>query len=116
MPQASEIAWLIPVFPLVGAVISGLGLISINKKINNSREIVSIGLISFVGISAIISYKALFEQVNGYQSVEKLFVWANAGDFTIPMGFILDPGECDARFSNYNNLACNDLLSWLYGT
>ncbi len=91
MPQASEIAWLIPVFPLIGAVLSGLGLISINKKINNSREIVSVGLISFVGISAIISYKALIEQVNGYQSVEKLFVWANAGDFIIPMGFILDP-------------------------
>ncbi len=91
MPQASEIAWLIPVFPLVGAVLSGLGLISINKKINNSRKIVSVGLISFVGISAVISYKALIEQVNGYQSVEKLFVWANAGDFTIPMGFVLDP-------------------------
>jgi len=91
MPQASEIAWLIPVFPLIGAVLSGLGLISINKKINNSREIVSIGLISFVGISAVISYKALIEQVNGYQPVEKLFVWANAGDFTIPMGFVLDP-------------------------
>jgi len=91
MPQASEIAWLIPVFPLIGAVLSGLGLISINKKINNSREIVSIGLISFVGISAVISYKALIEQVNGYQTVEKLFVWANAGDFTIPMGFVLDP-------------------------
>jgi NAD(P)H-quinone oxidoreductase subunit 5 len=70
MPQASEIAWLIPVFPLIGAVLSGLGLISINKKINNSREIVSVGLISFVGISAVISYKALIEQVNGYQSVE----------------------------------------------
>ncbi|MDC3148880.1 NAD(P)H-quinone oxidoreductase subunit 5, partial [Prochlorococcus sp. AH-716-I05] len=79
------------VFPLIGAVLSGLGLISINKKINNSREIVSVGLISFVGISAVISYKALIEQVNGYQSVEKLFVWANAGDFTIPMGFVLDP-------------------------
>jgi len=91
MPQASEIAWLIPVFPLIGAVLSGLGLISINKKINNSREIVSVGLITFVGISAVISYKALIEQVNGYQSVEKLFVWANAGDFTIPMGFVLDP-------------------------
>ena len=91
MPQASEIAWLIPVFPLIGAVISGLGLISINKKINNSREIVSISLISFVGISAVISYKALFEQINGYKSVENLFVWASAGDFTIPMGFVLDP-------------------------
>ena len=91
MPQASEIAWLIPVFPLIGAVLSGLGLICVNKKINNSREIVSISLISFVGVSAIISYKTLFEQINGSQSVEKLFVWASAGDFTIPMGFILDP-------------------------
>ena len=91
MPLASEIAWLIPVFPLIGAVISGLGLISVNKKINNSREIVSISLITFVGVSAVISYKALLEQINGYQSVEKLFVWASAGDFTIPMGFILDP-------------------------
>ncbi len=91
MPQASEIAWLIPVFPLIGAVFSGLGLICANKKINNSREIVSISLLSFVGISAVISYKTLIEQINGYQSVEKLFVWASAGDFTIPMGFVLDP-------------------------
>ena len=36
MPQASEIAWLIPVFPLIGAVLSGLGLISVNKKILKS--------------------------------------------------------------------------------
>ncbi len=91
MPQASEIAWLIPVFPLIGAVFSGLGLICVNKKINNSREIVSISLLSFVGVSAVISYKTLIEQINGYQSVEKLFVWASAGDFTIPMGFVLDP-------------------------
>ncbi len=91
MPQASEIAWLIPVFPLIGAVFAGLGLICANKKINNSREIVSISLLSFVGVSAVISYKTLIEQINGYQSVEKLFVWASAGDFTIPMGFVLDP-------------------------
>ena len=91
MPQASDIAWLIPVFPLIGAVLSGLGLICANKKINNSREIVSISLLSLVGVSAVISYKTLFEQINGYQSVEKLFIWASAGDFTIPMGFVLDP-------------------------
>jgi len=116
MPQASEIAWLIPVFPLIGAVLSGLGLISINKKINNSREIVSVGLISFVGISAVISYKALIEQINGYQSVEKLFVWASAGDFTIPMGFVLDPlGSVMLALVTYHNFAGNDLLSWIYG-
>ena len=70
-------------------MLSGLGLISINKKINNSREIVSISLISFVGIAAVISYKALIEQINGYQSVEKLFVWASVGDFTIPLVLFL---------------------------
>ncbi len=59
-----------------------MGLISINKKINNAREIVSISLISFVGVSAVISYKALLEQVNGYKSVEKLFIWASAGEGT----------------------------------
>ncbi len=91
MPQASEIAWLIPVFPLIGAVLSGFGLICANEKINNSREIVSISLLSLVGVSAVFSYKTLVEQINGYQSVEKLFVWASAGDFTIPMGFVLDP-------------------------
>ena len=91
MPQASEIAWLIPVFPLIGAVISGLSLISVNQKVNQLREIVAVSLLSFVGISAVISYKALFEQINGYRSVEKLFVWASAGDFQIPMGFVLDP-------------------------
>ncbi len=91
MPQASEIAWLIPVFPLIGAVLSGLGLISINKKINDLKEIVSISLISSVGVSALLSYKALYEQISGYSSVEKLFIWASAGDFQIPMGFVLDP-------------------------
>ena len=46
---------------------------------------------SLVGVSAVISFKTLIEQINGYQSVEKLFIWASAGDFTIPMGFVLDP-------------------------
>ena len=91
MPLASEIAWLIPVFPLIGAVISGLGLITINKKINTLRSVVSVSLITFVGISAVISYKTLFEQISGQTKVEKLFVWASAGDFQIPMGFVLDP-------------------------
>ena len=56
MPQASEIAWLIPVLPLIGAVISGLSLISINKKINKLREYVAIGLLTFVGTSAVKLY------------------------------------------------------------
>ena len=52
MPQASEIAWLIPVLPLVGAVISGLSLISINKKINKLREYVAIGCLLYTSDAA----------------------------------------------------------------
>jgi len=33
MLQASEIAWIIPVFPLIGAVLSGLGLIVSTRKL-----------------------------------------------------------------------------------
>jgi NAD(P)H-quinone oxidoreductase subunit 5 len=117
MPQASEIAWLIPVFPLIGAVFSGLGLICANKKINNSREIVSISLLSFVGVSAVISYKTLIEQINGYQSVEKLFVWASAGDFHNPNGIRSRPiRERNAHIGNHYYFISHDLLSWLYGS
>ena len=33
MSTAAELAWLIPVLPLLGAVITGLGLISFNRTI-----------------------------------------------------------------------------------
>ena len=91
MPSASEIAWLIPVLPLMGAVITGLGLISFNKAINSSRKPVAIGLISSLGFAAVISYAVLVEQLRGAPPVEHLFVWASAGDFVLPMGFVVDP-------------------------
>jgi len=34
MPSAADSAWLIPVLPLIGALITGLGLISFNRTIN----------------------------------------------------------------------------------
>ena len=91
MQSASEIAWLIPLVPLLGAVISGLGLISFNKVLNSSRTPVAITLISCVGISAVLSYAILVEQISGAPSVEHLFIWASAGDFVLPMGYVIDP-------------------------
>ncbi len=91
MPSAAELAWLIPLLPLIGGLISGLGLISFNKKINKLREKVAIFLISFVGASAVLSYAVLYEQISGNPPVEHLFVWASAGSFTLPMGYIIDP-------------------------
>ena len=42
MSSAAEIAWLIPVLPLLGAVVTGLGLISFNRTINRLKKPVAI--------------------------------------------------------------------------
>tara|TARA_Y100001968_G_scaffold51762_1_gene42691 strand:+ start:5768 stop:7771 length:2004 start_codon:yes stop_codon:yes gene_type:complete len=91
MPSAGELAWLIPVLPLLGGVITGLGLISFNKEVNQLKKLVAISLISLVGTAAVMSYLVLFEQMSGSPPVEHLFVWASAGDFVLPMGYVIDP-------------------------
>lgn len=91
MPSAADSAWMIPVLPLFGALITGLGLISFNRTINRLRKPVALLLISCVGAAAVISYAVLFEQLGGAPPVEHLFVWASAGEFSLPMGYVVDP-------------------------
>ena len=91
MHSAADYAWLIPVLPLVGALITGMGLISFNRTINRLRKPVAVLLLSCVGAAAVISYAILFEQFSGAPPVEHLFVWASAGSFSLPMGYVVDP-------------------------
>ena len=91
MPSASHLAWLIPVLPLLGACLTGLGLISFNRTINRLRKPVALFLISCVGAAAVLSYAVLAEQLAGAGPTEMLFNWASAGTFNLPMGFRVDP-------------------------
>ena len=91
MPSAAEVAWLIPLLPLVGATLVGLGLISFNRTLNRLRTPVAALLISCVGGSAALSYGVLLEQLNGAAPYEQLFTWASAGTFNLQMGFCVDP-------------------------
>ena len=90
MPSAAEIAWLIPVLPLVGACLVGLGLISFNRTVNRLRKPVAVFLISCVGAAAVLSYAVLAEQLAGAGTTELLFNWASAGSFNLQMGFRVD--------------------------
>ena len=90
MPTAAEIAWLIPVLPLIGACLSGLGLLSFNRTVNRLRKPVALLLISCVGAAAVLSYAVLAEQLAGAGPTEVLFNWASAGSFNLPMGFRVD--------------------------
>ena len=59
MPSPAEIAWLIPVLPLAGACLVGLGLISFNRTVNRLRKPVALLLISCVGAAAVLSFAVL---------------------------------------------------------
>ena len=91
MPSAAEIAWLIPVLPLAGACLVGLGLISFNRTVNRLRKPVAVFLITCVGGAAVLSYAVLAEQLAGAGTTEVLFNWASAGTFNLQMGFRVDP-------------------------
>ena len=90
MPSAAELAWLIPVLPLAGACITGLGLISFNRTVNRLRKPVAWLLISCVGAAAVLSYAVLAQQLAGAGPTEVLFNWASAGTFNLQMGFRVD--------------------------
>ena len=79
MQSAAEIVWLIPLLPLLGAIASGFGLIGFNRAMNQLKKPVASTLMTCVGISAVLSYAVLFEQIVDPHSVEHLFVWASAG-------------------------------------
>ena len=90
MTSASELAWVIPVLPLLGAALVGLGLISFNRTVNRLRKPVALFLISCVGAAAVLSFAVLIEQLAVPAPTEVLFDWASAGTFNLQMGFRVD--------------------------
>ena len=81
---------MIPLLPLIGAAITGLGLISFNRTFNRLRKPVALLLLTCVGIAAVLSYAVLAEQLAGAGAREVLFNWASAGDFNLQMGYRVD--------------------------
>lgn len=91
MDAIYEYAWMIPVLPLMGAMLVGLGLISFNQDTNRLRGIASGFLVSLIGTAMVLSYGILASQISGHEPYVKMFEWASAGDFKLQMGYIVDP-------------------------
>jgi NAD(P)H-quinone oxidoreductase subunit 5 len=88
---AADLAWLIPLLPLLGACITGLGLLCFNRTVNRLRKPVAWFLITCVGAAAVLSFAVLAEQLAGAAPKEMLFDWASAGTFNLQMGYRVDP-------------------------
>ena len=90
MEPLYQYAWLIPVLPLIGAAIVGIGLISFNKATNNLRQIVSVFIVSIIGATMVMSFAILWSQIHGHEAVTRTIEWASAGDFHLSMGYTID--------------------------
>jgi NAD(P)H-quinone oxidoreductase subunit 5 len=90
MEPIYQYAWLIPVLPLAGAMIVGLGLISYNKATNALRQVNAVFVVSLAGAAMVLSFMLLWSQLQGNAPYTQIFEWAAAGNFHLSMGYTID--------------------------
>ncbi|NEN89785.1 MAG: NAD(P)H-quinone oxidoreductase subunit 5 [Okeania sp. SIO3H1] len=90
MEALYQYAWLIPLLPLLGAMVVGLGLISYSQATSNLRRGSAIFIVSLLGTAMVLSFAILWSQINGHEIYTQMFEWAAAGDFKLSMGYTID--------------------------
>src|SRR5689334_7917300 len=90
MEAIYEYAWLIPVLPLLGAMLVGMGLISINQVTNRLRQLNAVLIISLMGAAMGLSFALLWSQIQGHPTYLRTLEWAAAGNFHLSMGYTID--------------------------
>jgi NAD(P)H-quinone oxidoreductase subunit 5 len=90
MESIYEYAWLIPVLPLAGAMILGLGLVSYGKAISRLRQASAVFIVSLLGMAMVLSFALLWSQIQGHVPYVQSIDWAAAGDFHLRMGYVVD--------------------------
>ncbi len=91
MELAYQAAWLIPVLPLMAALIIGLGILCFKGWTAQHRlwaAGLSIGTIALAfALSTLIFFTSFWSKREPFT---KLFTWAQAGNFTIDVGYTVD--------------------------
>ncbi len=86
-----QLAWMIPLYPLLAATIIGLGLVMFREQVAKMRTpaaLLSIGLIGVAFLhSAAVAYGAMGAGLKPYTQT---WEWIAAGTFTLQMGYTVD--------------------------
>ncbi len=90
METLYQYAWLIPVLPLLGATIVGIGLISFGTVTSKLRQLNSIFIVTLIGASMVLSFALLWNQIQGHEIYTRTVEWAAAGNFHLSMGYTID--------------------------
>ncbi len=79
-----EFVWLVPVLPLLGVVINGL----FGHKTGHGAHKVAIAT---TGLSAALALIIFVQVAMGARLDWDVYTWVSAGEFTAPVGFLVDP-------------------------
>ncbi|MEM1367360.1 MAG: NAD(P)H-quinone oxidoreductase subunit 5 [Cyanobacteria bacterium P01_H01_bin.15] len=90
MESLYQIAWLVPVLPIFGAMVVGIGLISFSNITTRLRQVSATFIISLIAIAMGLSIALLWDQVQGAPTFTRTFEWAAAGNFHLTMGYTID--------------------------
>ncbi|MDX2270786.1 MAG: NAD(P)H-quinone oxidoreductase subunit 5 [Cyanobacteriota bacterium] len=90
MELAYQFAWLIPVYPLLGAFLLGIGILTFNTWIRANRSLAAFVSVFLVGAAMVHAFAILVSQVQGHADYLQTFTWAQAGSFVVQMGFSVD--------------------------
>lgn len=85
-----QFAWIIPLLPLCGAIIVGIGLILFNKSTNSLRRVNAIFLISAVAMAMVFASALLWSQIQGHEAYTQTIEWATADNFRLRVGYTID--------------------------
>jgi NAD(P)H-quinone oxidoreductase subunit 5 len=83
-------AWLIPVYPLVAAFLLGLGILAFNAWTRANRALAAFLSVFATGTAMVHAFALLASQLQGHETVLKTISWAQAGSFSLDMGFVVD--------------------------
>lgn len=90
MEPIYQYAWLIPVLPLVGAALTGIGLLLFGERTYRFRKPIAGLLVFLVGATMVLSFALLWSQGHGHEPYTALLEWASAGSFHLKMGYAID--------------------------
>lgn len=90
METIYQYAWLIPVLPLLGAMLVGLGLISVSEVTNRLRQLNAVFIVSLLSGAMALSIALLWSQIKGHPTYTYTLEWAAAGTFHLNMGYTID--------------------------
>ena len=116
MEPLYQYAWLIPVLPLLGAMIVGIGLISLNKATNSLRQIVAVFIVSIIGATMVLSFALLWSQIHGHEAYTTTIEWGFGWRFSSFDGvYHRSSQHDDVNDRHYRSFLGDDLYRRIHG-